>query len=203
MIKLKLTLLLFVLVLAGCQSPKQIQPPPRPTSPASVCMEDVISTIKKSRLAFNNSASNWLKCMGSRQLMERAGISVKNLGPCPNDIGPMAYDSYKSHAFALETINTNACPANFQSNFSEYKKTWGSLRDLAAPYPTMPLSEFHNVMTKGVPSNSFEFEILHQQKIISRVQPLLWIIYQRETGWCHDNSDTKDIIYWRGCPSYR
>lgn len=203
MIILKYTLILFGLILAGCQSPKQTDPPPRPTSPAAVCMEDVITSIKKSRLAFNNSASNWYKCTIARHQMEYAGISSKNLGPCPNDKGPMAYDSYKSHAFALESVNTSACPAIFQSNFSEYKKTWNNLRDLAEPYPDIPLSYFHGVMIKGVPSNSFEIEILNQQKIISRVQPLLWIIYQRETGWCHDNSDNKDVIYWRGCPSYR
>jgi hypothetical protein len=197
--------LCLILFLVGCQSniKQQSGPPLRPSSPSAICMETAISNIKKSRIAYNDSRSEGMKCFAARHLMRRAQPNFVYNNECPRDNGPLAYDSYKAHVFSLNNIDLNYCPTQFKENFVKYKNAWTGLQDIAGRNKNLYLVEFHNVMTKGAPSSQFEVDILNQQEIISKVQPELWKIFQQQTGWCHDPSDNKDVIYWRGCPVYR
>lgn len=221
-----ITTIVLAITATACQT--SVKVPPRPNSPSSQCMESAITVLKKSRLSFNNSTSEGQKCWAARQLMDMANdkrnknttiilnensnntVVVNNnrnkkatySNECPQDMGPTAYESYKSHSFALSTVDSQACPIEFQNYFSNYKKSWENLRDIASTSPSTPLANFHAVMTKGVPANNFEKNIILQQNSISTSQRMLWKIYQKETGWCHDGYDDKDIIYWRGCPNY-
>lgn len=203
--KINIHLIIIFLLLTGCQSaPSQKnQKPPRPNSAAALCMENAISSLKKARLAFNDGRTNGEKCFWTRELLKRSSPNLTFKNECPNDNGPIAYDSYKSHVFALKSIDLNSCPANFSENFNGYIGAWQGLEKIAASAKNLHLRDFNSIFNRDIPSNGFEEVVLNQQKLLRKYQPNLWIIYQKDTGWCHDPSDNKDIIYWQRCPVYK
>ncbi len=105
----------------------------------------------------------------------------------PNTVdnwAPPAFTQFEKAFYGISTINTEACPSDFQADFDSYKSHYRETINLAKQLPHFNTANWAATVKLKIPGNDTEKLIIENDNKLSTTFNRIKSHINQKTGWC-------------------